>query len=458
MQINVLVVDDNANMRIMLRADLERLGHSVHEAGNGVEALLLLERKPIDVVITDLKMPEMDGKTLLSKAKPIYPDVLFIMISAHGTIQDAVEAMKLGAADYITKPFETSEIERIMAKSENQVDNASEPLLFPASGKKEMIGKSRLMEEIRGLIERVAASDATVLILGESGTGKELVARAIHEESPRKAGPFIAVNCAAFAEGILESELFGHEKGAFTGAASMRAGRFELADRGTLFLDEIGDISPAVQVKLLRVLQERSFERVGGVREIKSDFRLITATNRDIGEEIKNKRFREDLYYRISIVPITLPPLRERREDIPLLIDYFIHAFNRRLKTKVQGISPKALGKLMACQWPGNIRELENVIERTMVFTKDSVIDEADLPPQIQQNKTTMTGSLSPATDIASGGLKDTIKNSVAALEKEYLIAALTQESSNRTNTAKRLGISRKSLQLKIKEYCLEQI
>ena len=450
---NILVVDDHANMRAVLRQHLEKLGHTVKEAGDGNEALAVIEKQQLDVVISDLKMPGLDGMALLKRVHPLYPDLLFIMIYAHGSIQDAVEALKQGAADYITKPFEMSKIERTLRKAEDVIDNNTEPSSLPNSGGREIVGKSHLMEEIRGIIDQAGPSDASILILGESGTGKELLARAIHEKSGRKGAAFVAVNCAAFSEGVLESELFGHEKGAFTGAAALRAGRFELADKGTLFLDEIGEASPAVQVKLLRVLQERVFERVGGVKEIKSDFRLIAATNRDLSLEIKKGNFREDLFYRLNIFPITLPPLRERKEDIPFLIDHFIQKSAGKFKSKASGFSPDALSRLHAYAWPGNIRELENIIERTLVLARGSQIDVTDLPPHITAGP---EGAQAP--EMKEGGLKDVRKAQVAGIEKEYIITALKEEKSNRTNAAKRLGISRKSLQLKIREYGLESL
>jgi len=451
MGMDLLIVDDNASLRCVLRAQLEKLGHSVREAGNGAEALTLLSREPADAVISDLKMPEMDGMELLRCVQKTYPGLLFIMISAHGTIQDAVDAMKNGAADYITKPFEADEVVRILEKTESVLDAQDEPRLIEAPGGRPMVGQSRLMEELRAIIERVGPSDATVLIQGESGTGKELVARAIHARSNRSARPFVAVNCAALAEGVLESELFGHEKGAFTGASAVRAGRFELADKGTLFLDEIGEISPGVQVKLLRVLQERVFERVGGVREIRADFRLIAATNRDLQAEVKQGRFREDLFYRLNIIPLLLPPLRERREDIPALLNFFIESVCARTRSAVRGITVAAMERLLRYNWPGNIRELENFVERALVLARGEEIDVADLPPHL-------TDAPLPPSAGSGSGLKSSLRETRTDIEKGYIIAALKEENSNRTNAAKRLGISRKSLQLKIKEYGLENL
>ncbi|MBL8028129.1 MAG: sigma-54-dependent Fis family transcriptional regulator [Fibrobacteres bacterium] len=451
MRLTVLVVDDMANMRALLRSHLERSGHAVSEASNGLEALDLVGRQQFDLVITDLKMPEMDGMKLLAEGKKAQADLRFVMMTAHGTMQDAIQAMKLGAQDFISKPFELTEIDAVLKKIEDGVD-AQDDIAGEAGVAPEMIGRSAGMTAVRDLIGRAAPSDSTVLILGESGTGKELAARAIHEGSSRKGAPFVAVNCAAFGEGVLESELFGHEKGAFTGAVSARAGRFELADGGTLFLDELGEIPLSIQVKLLRVLQERCFERVGGVREVKSDFRLVAATNRKLDEEVKAGRFREDLYYRLNIIPISLPPLRERREDIPLLVNHMLEKLSVRVKRRGVTLAPETLEKLVAYNWPGNIRELENILERTIVLSKNDKLLPSDLPQHLVGSAVLSAAPASPS----EGGFKEAIKSSKAGMEREYISQALKEENGNRTNTAKRLGISRKGLQLKIKEYGLE--
>lgn len=451
MRLTVLVVDDMANMRALLRSHLEKSGHAVSEASNGLEALDLIGRQQFDLVITDLKMPEMDGMKLLAEGKKAQADLRFVMMTAHGTMQDAIQAMKLGAQDFISKPFEMTEIDAVLKKIEDGVD-AQDDIAGESGVAPEMIGRSAGMAAVRDLIGRAAPSDSTVLILGESGTGKELAARAIHEGSSRSGAPFVAVNCAAFGEGVLESELFGHEKGAFTGAVSARAGRFELADGGTLFLDELGEIPLSIQVKLLRVLQERCFERVGGVREIKSDFRLVAATNRKLDEEVKAGRFREDLYYRLNIIPISLPPLRERREDIPLLVNHMLEKLTVRVKRKGVTLAPETLEKLISYNWPGNIRELENILERTIVLSKNERLLPSDLPQHLVGSAVLTSAASSPS----DGGFKEAIKSSKAGMEREYIAQALKEENGNRTNTAKRLGISRKGLQLKIKEYGLE--
>jgi DNA-binding NtrC family response regulator len=451
MSLTVLVVDDVANMRMLLRRHLEKNGHIVSEADNGVEALDIIRRQQFDLVLTDIKMDEMDGMELLKKAKAENSDLRFVMMTAHGTMQDAILAMKLGAEDFITKPFEMAEIDSVLKKIEDGVD-AQDDIAGKSGVATEMIGKSASMGAVRELISKAASTDSTVLVLGESGTGKELVARALHEGSSRKKSPFVAVNCAAFNEGVLESELFGHEKGAFTGAVSARAGRFELADSGTLFLDELGEIPLSIQVKLLRVLQERHFERVGGVREIKSDFRLVAATNRKLEEEVKAGRFREDLFYRLNIIPVSLPPLRERREDIPLLVNHMLEKLATRVRRKGIVLAPETLEKLIVYNWPGNIRELENILERTIVLSGHDRLLPADLPPHLVVNEHVLTTAIA----ITDTTFKETIRSSKAGMEREFIAQALKEEYGNRTNTAKRLGISRKGLQLKIKEYGLE--
>ncbi|OGJ88564.1 MAG: hypothetical protein A2268_15870 [Candidatus Raymondbacteria bacterium RifOxyA12_full_50_37] len=454
MRTTILVVDDNLNMRLVLREHLERFGHRVSEASDGSEAAAMLKREQFDIVISDLKMPSMDGHQLLAYVRKNHPEALFIMISAHGTIKDAVEAMKNGAADYITKPFNMEEIERIISNAEGVIDANEEPAAMPDFQAKTMIGESSAANEVRSLIEKVAPADSTVLILGESGTGKELAARAIHNLSSRGKRPFIAVNCAAFGAGVLESELFGHEKGAFTGASSLRAGRFELADGGTLFLDEIGELTADIQVKFLRVLQERRFERVGGVRELSSDFRLIAATNKNLEEEVEKGAFRRDLFYRLNIIPLVLPPLRQRTSDIPVLIGHFIARFNVKLGTTIQGVHERALQTLCAYAWPGNIRELENIIERCMVLARGATITFNDLPPHLSVS--TIRGNEPGADQAAGKNLKQALRTSIEYLEKDFIISALREEGGNRTNAAKRLGISRKSLQLKMKEYQID--
>src|SRR5262249_54031120 len=372
----ILVVDDEANLRRVLSAQLARDGYEVHTAEDGEAALAFLKEHHIDLVITDLRMPKVDGMDLLRAALRDDPSRPVVMLTAHGTVDNAVEALKTGAFDYITKPFDQNEVRIIVRKALRTRDLASADATrelgtaAPREGALRfgIIGESQPIVEIYSILERVADTPTTVLITGESGTGKELVARALHENSSRRALPSIKVNCAAIPKDLMESELFGYERGAFTGAVASKPGRFELAQAGTLFLDEIGELPNEMQVKLLRVLQESEFERVGGIKTIHVDVRLVAATNRDLKREIAAGTFREDLFYRLNVVPIALPALRERKSDVPLLVDYFVSKFNARLRKTIEGLEPDALERLTSYTWPGNIRELENVIERAVLF------------------------------------------------------------------------------------------
>src|SRR6266545_28968 len=394
----ILVADDEPNLRRVLVAILRREGYEVVQAADGSDAIEALAQ-PIDVIITDLKMPQVDGMEVLRHASAHHPSVPVIMITAFGTVDNAVAAVKAGAFDYIEKPFEQEQIRVIVHKAVKQAHlsrREARPTLamdvaVPGSGSGSgarggygLVGDSAEMHAIFSVIAKVADTPSTVLITGESGTGKELVAKALHEHSSRKGGPFIKINCAAIPKTLMESELFGYEKGAFTGATSSKPGRFELADAGTLFLDEIGEIPVEMQVKLLRAIQESEFERVGGIRTIKVDVRLITATNRDLEKEIKEGNFREDLFYRLNVVPLAIPPLRQRSDDIPLLVDHIIAKFNDRLKKQVTGLSDEAMRLLKLHSWPGNIRELENVLERTILFCTGDLIEVDDLPADLR--------------------------------------------------------------------------
>src|SRR5947209_7889121 len=357
-------------MRRVLEAILRREGYDVVTAANGAEALAGMSRD-VHTVITDLKMPGLDGMGLLRKLSADYPEVPVVMITAHGSVESAVEAVKLGAFDYLEKPFEQEQIRQVVAKAINTYALArrdARPEEPSGRGRFRLVGQSPAIRQIYAVVEKVANTPSTVFISGESGTGKELIARALHENSARHAGPFIKINCAAIPKTLMESELFGYDKGAFTGAVGAKPGRFELAHAGTLFLDEIGEVPVEMQVKLLRVLQESEFERVGGIKTIRVDVRLIAATNRDLKKDIEAGRFREDLFYRLNVVPIWLPPLRERTADIPELVRHFVEKYNRRLNKRISGVEDKALDALKQYPWPGNIRELENLIERTMVF------------------------------------------------------------------------------------------
>jgi DNA-binding NtrC family response regulator len=493
----ILVADDEQNLRRVLVAMLRRDGHEVVQAASGVEAIERLA--DVDVVITDLRMPGADGMEVLRTASKTFPQVPVIMITAYGSVGQAVEAIKAGAFDFIEKPFEQDSIRTIVEKAIGQAAAnrmAPRQTLYPAieseaTGRFGLVGHSHEIHGIFAIIEKVADTPSTVLITGESGTGKELVAKALHEHSGRKGGPFIKINCAAIPETLMESELFGYEKGAFTGATSSKPGRFELADGGTLFLDEIGEIPVEMQVKLLRAIQESEFERVGGLKTIKVDVRLVTATNRDLEQETQRGNFREDLYYRLNVVPLQIPPLRKRAGDIPLLVAHIIKKFNERLKKTISGIADDALAALEAHAWPGNIRELENVLERTILFTKGDRIERTDLqlagandpvphahgahpaahlahPAHPAHPAATTPGAIPPITDddddegvggehagSPSGSLKDIVRAETSRVERELIVKALDETGGNVTQAARLLKISRKSLQMKMKEFGL---
>jgi two-component system, NtrC family, response regulator AtoC len=455
----VLIVDDELNLRKILSAQLTRDGYDVLTAEDGERGLQLLGEHHIDLVITDLKMPKVDGMTLLKRALEEDPELPVVLVTAHGTIDTAVEALKSGAFDFVTKPFDKDEVRQIVAKAlkTRELRGAD---ATPASGSRGarfgIIGSSNGIAELYAILERVADTPTTVLITGESGTGKELVARALHEHSSRKDKPFIKVNCAAIPKELIESELFGYERGAFTGAVASKPGRFELANGGTLFLDEIGEIPMEMQVKLLRVLQESEFERVGGIKTIRVDVRLVAATNRELRKLIGGGHFREDLFYRLNVVPIRLPALRERTGDIPLLVEHFLAKFNERLKKKVEGVEPDAAELLAQYPWPGNIRELENVIERAVLFCDTSKLHGNDLPHDVR-GISAMANVPLPEADLQAalageGGLKGHVKVAMSRLEKELVSRALKQTNSNVTHAARLLKISRKGLQLKMKE------
>jgi two-component system response regulator AtoC len=430
------------------------------------------------VVITDLRMPKLDGMELLKRVVADHPDVPVIMITAHGTINTAVEALKLGAFDYVTKPFDRAEFQVVVGKATRSRELSQ--LYLGASpeerGRFRLIGESPRMQEVYQLIDRAADTPSTVLITGESGTGKELIARALHEHSSRKDKAFIRVNCAALPPELIESELFGYEKGAFTGAVTSKPGRFELADGGSLFLDEIGEIPVSMQVKLLRAIQESEFERVGGVKTIRVDVRLIAATNRSLPEEIAKGRFREDLYYRLNVVHVHLPPLRERKSDIPLLLEHFRRRFNARLKKNVSGVAPAAMERLLAHPFRGNIRELENTVERCVLFCNGDTIGPEDLPAEFRTAPPAPLLTLPPRAEAHAdeeaeepdtdelveslteeGGLKEAVREATARIERELILRALKQTHNNVTHTARLLKISRKSLQIKMKELGLRE-
>jgi two-component system response regulator AtoC len=478
----IVLADDELNLRKVLGAILLRDGYEVLEARDGEEALRLVDAHPgIAAVITDLRMPRLDGMGLLRRVVADHPDVPVIMITAHGSVDSAVEAVKLGAFDYLEKPFEQTQIQQVVAKAlkQHELDKRAPRSAQPTAsgGRYGLIGRSPVLEQVFAVIEKVADTPSTVLISGESGTGKELIARALHNNSSRKSGPFIKINCAAIPKTLMESELFGYEKGAFTGAVGSKPGRFELADQGTLFLDEIGEIPVEMQVKLLRVLQESEFERVGGIKTIKVDVRLVTATNRDLLKEVQAQSFREDLFYRLNVVPIHLPPLRERRGDIPLLVEHFIARFNERLKKQIAAVDDEAMTRLMAHSWPGNIRELENVLERTILFSEGATIRASDLPPELSgaaaaaaasipvampstapsvPNVTPPLGTtMPPPAETRASSLKELVRQETDRVERELIVRALEETGGNVTQAARKLKISRKSLQNKMKEFGL---
>jgi two-component system response regulator AtoC len=470
----ILVVDDEANLRRVLSAQLTRDGYDVHTAEDGEAGLALLREHHIDLVITDLRMPKVDGMDLLRGALRDDPTRPVVMLTAHGTVDNAVEALKTGAFDYLTKPFDQNEVRIIVRKALRTRDlasaDASRVDVLPAKESPEgarfgIIGQSQRIQDLYAILQKVADTPTTVLVTGESGTGKELVARALHENSERRDKPFIKVNCAAIPKDLMEAELFGYERGAFTGAVASKPGRFELASGGTLFLDEIGELPSDMQVKLLRVLQESEFERVGGIKTLSVDLRLVAATNRDLKKEIAVGSFRDDLFYRLNVVPIALPALRERLGDIPLLCEHFVAKFRTRLKKNVTGIEPDALDKLTAYGWPGNIRELENVIERAVLFADGTLIGVADLPEEMRTATTPAparasepdrTVEESPA-GAASDGLKEQVKAAMSRLERDLIERALHQTQGNVTHAARLLKISRKGLQLKMKELGLRE-
>ena len=468
----LLIADDELNMRRVLEAILRRDGYDVVTVANGNEALANMGRG-INMVITDLKMPGLDGMGLLRRLSVDYPDVPVVMITAHGSVENAVEAVKLGAFDYLEKPFDQEQIHQIVAKAmrTHMLSRRDARPEDPTShGRFRLVGDSPAIRQIYAVVEKVADTPSTVLITGESGTGKELVARALHDNSSRRTGPFIKINCAAIPKTLMESELFGYEKGAFTGAVGSKPGRFELAHGGTLFLDEIGEIPVEMQVKLLRVLQESEFERVGGIKTIKVDVRLLTATNRDLAAEIASGGFRDDLFYRLNVVPIHLPALRERRQDIPMLVDHFIARFNERLKKQITGADPEAVERLVAHNWPGNIRELENVIERTILFCERPRIQIEDLPrefgggtvsssqPDLVAAAAAVPAPASPAPSAAPpvgeevGSLKEAVRVETERVERDLIQRALDETGGNVTQAARKLQISRKRLQTKMKE------
>jgi len=432
----VLIVDDSQSVRDSLQRTLSRRGYETLTACNGVEAIEVLREHAAQVVVADLRMPAMDGLKLLVAARKFRPEAQFIMVSAFGTVQKAVEAMKLGACDFIVKPFRREVVCAAVAKALRRwhhLVEAREAESMPAR-QCGIVGRSAALRSVLKMVRRVAPSHATVLIEGESGTGKELVAEALHKWSPRASRPLIKVSCAALPETLLEAELFGHERGAFTGALYQKKGRFELADGGSLFLDEVAQLSPAVQVKLLRVLQAGEFERIGGTRTLRSDVRLIAATNTSLEAWTQAGHFREDLYYRLNVIRVVLPPLRERREDVPLLADHFIALYRRRNDKQIEGISGAALEALSNHSWPGNVRELQHVVERAVVLAEGPVIELLDLPPAI-------TGQEAPVHEV-----RVPLGTTMKEIEREVIERTLAQTGGDKTAAAALLGIGRRTI------------
>lgn len=451
----ILIVEDEKNTREGLERTLNRK-YQIIQADNGEKALRLLAANPVDILLTDLRMPGMDGLTLVRRAIAHESQPVCIVLTAYGSIESAVEAMKVGAYDFLTKPLNLDQLEIVIERAlhSRQLENENRSLrtqLDKRFGLEAIIGRTPAMEELFKLIRQVAPARATVLIQGESGTGKELVAHAIHNLSPRTRGPFIAVHCAALPQNLLESELFGHEKGAFTGAVERRRGRFEMAEGGTLFLDEISEIDPTVQVKLLRVLEEWKFERVGGQETLEADIRLVTATNNDLKKLVQEGKLRSDLFYRLHVVTVNLPPLRERRDDIPLLAGHFLQNFARENNRKIEEIGADVLSALADYDWPGNVRELKNVIERMVILSHGAKLTLRDLPASLRENERSApaSGISAPSIPLEAGSIKEA--------NRRMIMAAIETAGGNRSLAAKKLGISRRTLHRKLREFGVEK-
>jgi len=450
----ILIIDDNDTIRDGLAVIVKKLGHDAVVAANGTAGVAAFKQRPADFVITDLKMDGLGGVDVLKQISAADPDVPIMIITGFGTVETAVEAMKLGAFDFVTKPIQAEvvklKVERALElcaarRGRRKAEAMTEALRADVESRfAEMVGQSDKMAAVFRAIDKVAPSDTTVFIAGESGTGKELVARAIHRLSKRATGPFVKVNCGALTETLLESELFGHEKGAFTGAIKQKLGRFELADGGTLFLDEVGDVPPAMQVKLLRALQEQEFERVGGEQPVKVDVRVVSATNKDLDKEVASGRFRQDLYYRLHVVPVRLPSLRERREDIPVLCSHFITKLGPKTNPRVRAISDAALGRIMAYNWPGNVRELENAIEQALVFADGDEIAPAALPGFLHG------GGDEDRLDVPR---EMSLPEILDDLERQLILKAYGKARGVKTETARLLGIKTSALYYKLEKY-----
>lgn len=455
----ILIVDDDPGIRFVIREVLEDEGFYVDEASDGEEGIKKVEQAHFDLAIVDLVMPRKDGFSFLREARSLRPDLITVVITAYGSQQSALRAIKEGAYDYFAKPFDNDElrivIRRVLEKRrlEQKIRLLEEQIRQQEIQFRDLIGDSPEMREVFSLIRKVSESDATVIIYGESGTGKDLVAMAIHRESPRADKPFIRVNCAAIPETLLESELFGYERGAFTGAYTKKQGKFEVAHQGTIFLDEIGDMPLSIQAKLLRILEHREFERLGSTEPIKVDVRIIAATNKDLQKAVNEGNFREDLFFRINVVPIYLPPLRARKSDIPLLVEHFIKLYNQRLNKSIKGVTQEVMEKFMNYSWPGNVRELENVVQRAMIITQGDIITPESLPPQCMTH-VVCPGQLDPNLfkDFTEP-LPDKLQRVAEHLEKLLIKEALEKANFRRQKAAELLGISRKSLHNKMVKY-----
>lgn len=441
----ILIVEDEETQRSLLSGLLQKEGYTVEEAGNGANAIDLFRTKTIDLVLLDFKLPDMDGLAILKGVKEINPEVEIIMITAYGSIENAVNALKAGASEYLTKPIDLDDLLFKIKKIENKKHLVHENRVLKEALKdrlksEDFIYTSEKMGEVVSLITRIAKTDSTCIIEGESGVGKEVVFNLVHQLSSRRNQPLVKVNCAAIPETLLESELFGYEKGAFTGAFQRKIGKFELANKGTIFLDEIGDLTPLLQAKLLRVIQEKELERLGGLHPVKIDVRLIVATNRNLEEEVKKGSFREDLYYRLNVVKIIVPPLRERKEDIPLLMDFFVKKYATRYKKNIVGFTRESRDQLIKYDYPGNVRELENMIERAIVLARGDHITLEDIPHLSESNIVQ-----------AEGGIKET----VGVVEKQMIMEALIKADWVQTRAAGFLGISERMLRYKMKKYAI---
>jgi two-component system response regulator PilR (NtrC family) len=459
----ILVVDDERSMRELLAIVLRREGYEVLLAENGRTAVDLLEREPVDLLISDIKMPDLSGVEVLRAAKKIDQDILGIMITAFASTESAVEAMRLGACDYLSKPFDIDLLKmKVREKIENRQLRQENLLLKRTLGIahqfSNIIGRSDAMVQVFKMIETVARTNSTILLTGESGTGKGLVAQAVHFNSLRREKPMVSLNCGAMPENLLESELFGHMRGSFTGADASKKGLLEVAERGTIFLDEIGEMTPVMQVKLLRVLQERRFRRVGGLEELQADIRVIAATNQDLTRAVAEGRFREDLYYRINVIPIALPPLRERREDIPLLADHFLAKYAEQMGKPIAAISRDALDQLMRYDWPGNIRELENVIERAVALEGTPAILPDSLPPTVRGDTAARPAASAAAAAAPADGLPASgfdLEAHVKEIERVYIAEALKRAGGVQVKAAELLGMSFRSFRYYVKKYNL---